>query len=93
MLQVLRVASRRDVLPSLESNLGKALRQGPIPIGSSTQFIEGFPSRNRGGIPEGWMVLIRISPFGRILGSSILVVPLVTSTIIGLAGEIRKKRD
>jgi hypothetical protein len=37
------------------------------------------------------MVLIRILPFGRILGSSILVVPLVTSKIIGLVGEIRKK--
>ena len=40
------------------------------------------------GILEGWLLLIGIPPFGWILGSSILVVPLVTSKIIGLAGEI-----
>jgi hypothetical protein len=34
----------------------------------------------------GWLLLSGIPPFGRILGSSILVVPLVTSKIIGLAG-------
>jgi hypothetical protein len=32
------------------------------------------------------LLLSGIPPFGRILGSSILVVPLVTSKIIGLAG-------
>ena len=45
------------------------------------------------GILEGWLLLIGIPPFGWILGSSILVVPLVTSKIIGLAGEIQNKRD
>jgi len=44
--------------------------------------------RDGSGIPEGWLLLIGIPPEGRILGSSILVVPLVTSKIIGLAGEI-----
>jgi hypothetical protein len=34
----------------------------------------------------GWLVLNGIPPDGRILLSSILVVPLVTSKIIGLAG-------
>jgi hypothetical protein len=47
--------------------------------------------RDESGIPEGWLLLIGIPPFGRILLSSILVVPLVTSKIIGLAGEITKK--
>jgi len=62
-------------------------------MGFSSRFIEGFTSINRGGIPEGWscLVLMGIPPFGRILRSSILVVPLVTSKIIGLAGEIRIK--
>jgi hypothetical protein len=44
--------------------------------------------RDESGIPEGWLLLSGIPPSGRILGSSILVVPLVTSKIIGLAGEI-----
>jgi hypothetical protein len=43
--------------------------------------------RDESGIPEGWLLLIGIPPSGRILGSSILVVPLVTSKIIGLVGE------
>jgi len=49
--------------------------------------------RDGSGIPEGWLLLIGIPPLGQILGSSILVVPLVTSKIIGLAGEIQNKRD
>jgi len=44
--------------------------------------------RDESGIPEGWLLLSGIPPPGRIHGSSILVVPLVTSKIIGLAGEI-----
>ena len=41
--------------------------------------------RDESGIPEGWLLLIGIPPSGRILGSSILVVPLVTSKYLGHA--------
>jgi hypothetical protein len=59
-------------------------------MGYCIRFIEGNPSINRVGIPEGWFLLKGIPPKGRILGLFILVVPLVTSKIIGLARKIRK---
>ena len=54
---------------------------------------QNHPEGMDSGIPKGWLLLIGIPPLGRIFGSSILVVPLVTSKIIGLAGEIQNKRD
>jgi len=58
-----------------------------LPLVGYFYFESGIPlMRDESGIPEGWLLLSGIPPSGRILGSSILVVPLVTSKIIGLAG-------
>jgi hypothetical protein len=59
-------------------------------MGYCIRFIERNPSINRVGLLEGWFLLKGIPPKGRILGLFILVVPLVTSKIIGLARKIRK---
>jgi hypothetical protein len=59
-------------------------------MGYCIRFIEGNPSINHVGTPEGWFVLSGILPKGKVLGSFILVVPLVTSKIIGFARRIRK---
>jgi len=62
----------RDVLLPFESDL-------KVVLASTIVLERGIPlMRDGSGIPEGWLLLIGIPPSGRILGSSILVVPLVT---------------